>query len=129
MYNDNEQPDRQQGQRRSPGPRGVNRANPRGVERRRQNPGPPANPAGFGGMHDTHQWNGTPSQQLEVNRDDYRDPRDKPADLHPADEPDVPREQHPAMVPPSPMVPMVPVTPVDQMAPQPPTPPRWRKHG
>lgn len=117
MYGENENP----GGKGKGGPRGANRANPRGLERRRQNPGP--KPTNYGGMHDTNHWDGTPSQQIEHRAEHYQ----PPGMQHPADEPvdDTPRV-HPADEPAPPTVPS-PMADVAIPVPNPPTPPRWRK--
>ena len=116
MYGENE--NERSGRR--PGPRGQGRGRGRG--RGLEGPRPTAPPK-FGGMHDTHHWDGTPSQQMEHRRENYQ----APGGQHPVDTPDEPRAPHPAeaMYPPVPAIPVV----DPAAAPNPPTPPRWRKHG
>lgn len=115
MYGEN---DNERGPKRGrPGPRGVGRAGARGLERRR----PDAPRAQYGGMHDTHHWDGTPAQEMEHRRENYQ----TPGGPHPVDLPDEARAPHPAEAV-YPEVPPIPI--VDPTgAPQPPTPPRWRK--
>ena len=116
------------------GPRPGDRGRERGIMDQYATGG---KPAGYGGNHDTHTWDGTPSQQIEHRNDDYRAPhQDTPAMVVPETLPDAPSwtpatpaasfvAESDAM----PQNPMGGFVAPETMAPAAPQAPRWRKRG